>query len=90
MRTTATVVGLGQRMTGVSKKNQKNFDFQSVSLNFPDKYTTGFKAQTALVNGDDIDALGGLAIYDELDIVYHTGQNGGFYLDAIISKQSPQ
>ena len=84
MRATIRVCGLGQRRSGVSSKTNKPFDFQSVSFTYDDAYTTGEAAATALVNGPDIDSLGGLKIGQEYDAVYHT-YNGKVIIDALLA-----
>ena len=83
MRTPAEIVGLGNRRAGVSKAG-KAYDFQSVSFVYSDGYTTGVAAATALINGPELDAVGGLSIGDVADMVYHT-YNGKLIVDAIVS-----
>ncbi len=84
MRNTIQIVGLGDRMKGTSKKTGKDYDFQSVSFLYPDKFTTGMKAATAAINGAELDAIGGLSIGMEYDAVYHTGPGNAIYIDAIL------
>ena len=50
-RTKMKIVGLGNRMQGVSKKNGKPYDFQPISFVYKDQYTTGYKAATSNVPG---------------------------------------
>lgn len=38
-RTKMKIVGLGNRMQGVSKKNGKPYDFQPISFVYKDQYT---------------------------------------------------
>ena len=40
-RTKMKIVGLGNRMQGVSKKNGKPYDFQPISFVYKDQYTNG-------------------------------------------------
>lgn len=82
-RTKMTIVGLGNRMQGVSKKNGKPYDFQPISFVYEDPYTTGFKAATANVDGGMLDAIGGVKIQEEHEIFYH-GYNGSVTIDGIL------
>lgn len=75
MRSNITIVGLGQRRTGYSEKTQSNYDFQPVSFTYDDKYTTGQKAATANISGEEIDAVGGLKIGQEYEAVWHSIKN---------------
>ena len=85
MRTTITVCGVGQRKTGVSPKNNQPYDFQQVSFTYPDKWTTGEAAATSLVNGSDIDAVGGqIMVGMQYDAVYHT-YGGKVIIDALLA-----
>lgn len=83
MRTTIKIVGLGNRLTGTSKKTNKPYDFQPVSFLYDDPYTTGFKAATANISGDMIDPLGGLHLDEEREIFYHT-YNNSVVVDGIL------
>lgn len=83
MRTQAKVIGIGQRMKGVSKKTNKPYDFQTICFACPDAYMQGVKAFTANVSGTDIDAIGGINLNQMCDIVYHTYQNNS-YIDALL------
>lgn len=85
MRANITVVGLGKRMKGVSPKTGNAYDFQSVSFLFDDKWTTGRRAATCMVQGVDIDAVGGQLMIDaDYDVVYHTIKDA-VYIDAVLS-----
>ena len=84
MRSNITVVGLGQRKTGYSEKTQSNYDFQPVSFTYDDKYTTGQKAATANISGEEIDALGGLKIGQVYDVVWHPFKNS-VIIDALLA-----
>ena len=85
MRATITVCGVGQRKTGVSTKTNKPYDFQAVSFTYPDQYTTGEAAATALINGPDIDSIGGqIMIGMQYDVVYHTF-GGKVIIDALLA-----
>lgn len=82
-RTKMKIVGLGNRMQGVSKKNGKPYDFLPVSFIYPDQYTDGFKAATSNVSGDMIDALGGVKVNEEREIFFHS-YNGSVVVDGIL------
>lgn len=84
MRANITVVGLGKRMTGTSKKNNKPYDFQAVSFLFDDQFTTGQKAATANFSGSDVDAVGGMNIGQEYDVVMHFYNNQPI-IDALLA-----
>lgn len=82
-RTKMKIVGLGNRMQGVSKKNGKPYDFQPISFVYSDPYTTGFKAVTSNVPGDMVDAIGGVKVDEEKEIFYHS-YNGSVVIDGIL------
>lgn len=82
-RTKMKIVGLGNRMQGVSKKNGKPYDFQPISFVYKDQYTTGNKAATSNVPGDMIDAIGGVKVDEEREIFFH-GYNGTVTVDGIL------
>lgn len=84
MRANITVVGLGQRRTGVSKNTNKPYDFQPVSFLYDDQYTTGQKAATANFAGSDVDAVGGMNIGQEYDVVFHFYNNQPI-IDALLA-----
>ena len=56
MRTKIKVVGIGNRMSGVSKKNGKAYDFLPVSFVYQDPNFNGFRAATATIGGPMLDA----------------------------------
>lgn len=82
-RTKMKIVGLGNRMQGVSKKNGKPYDFQPISFVYKDQYTIGYKAATSNVPGDMIDAIGGVKVDEEREIFFH-GYNGTVTVDGIL------
>ena len=84
MRAYITIVGLGQRKSGVSQKTNKPYDFQPVSFVYDDAYTTGQKAATANIPGPDIDSLGGLKIGQAYDAVFHN-YNYTVVVDALLA-----
>ncbi|MDY3772663.1 MAG: hypothetical protein SO002_06560 [Candidatus Faecousia sp.] len=83
MRTKIKVVGIGQRMSGTSKKNGKPYDFLPVSFVYPDQYMNGLKAATANISGDMVDAIGGLKLEDQKEIFFHSF-NGSVIVDGIL------
>lgn len=83
MRTKIKVVGIGQRMSGTSKKNGKPYDFLPVSFVYPDQYMNGLKAATANISGDMVDVIGGLKLEDQKEIFFHSF-NGTVIVDGIL------
>lgn len=83
MRTKIKVVGIGQRMSGTSKKNGKPYDFLPVSFVYPDQYMNGLKAATCNISGDMVDAIGGLKLDDQKEIFFHSF-NGSVIVDGIL------
>ena len=83
MRTKIKVVGIGQRMSGTSKKNGKPYDFLPVSFVYPDQYMNGLKAAAANISGDMVDAIGGLKLEDQKEIFFHSF-NGSVIVDGIL------
>ena len=75
MRTNIKIVGLGKRMKGKSSKTGNDYDFQSVSFVYPDKFTTGVKAATCNMQGEGIDAIGGLTVNEEREAFVETYNN---------------
>lgn len=83
-RTTIKVTGVQERRSGISDKTKKPYDFQSVSFVYDEPHTAGQAAATALINGPDIDAIGGqIVIGQEYDVVYHT-YGGKVLVDCLI------
>lgn len=75
MRTKIKVVGIGNRMSGVSKKNGKAYDFLPVSFVYQDPNFNGFRAATANIDGSMLDAAGMVKVDDQREIFYHTWNN---------------
>ncbi len=75
MRTKIKVVGIGNRMSGVSKKNGKAYDFLPVSFVYEDQNFQGFRAATANIDGPMLDAAGMVKVDDQREIFYHTWNN---------------
>lgn len=75
MRTKIKVVGIGNRMSGVSKKNGKAYDFLPVSFVYQDPNFNGFRAATANIDGPMLDAVGMVKVDDQREIFYHTWNN---------------
>lgn len=85
IRTPIEIVGLGNRMTGTSKKTNKPYDFQSVSFMYADKYTTGMAAGTTTLDGSTLDAIpGGIQIGNTYDAIVETGKNNFVKIHAIL------
>lgn len=85
MRTVANVVGVGQRKQGVSKNSGKAYDFQTVAITYCEGRIAGEAAASPLMNGADLDAIGGVRVGDHLDIVAHE-YNGKLVIDAVLAK----
>ncbi len=84
MRTTIKIVGLGTRMTGTSKKNNKPYDFIPVSFVYKDtKRMEGYCAATSNISGDMVDAIGGIQLNEEREVFYHT-YNNAVVIDGIL------
>lgn len=84
MKGKVKIVGLGRRMAGVSIKNGRNYDFIPVAFVFEDQYFDGFRAATSNVDGSMIDAVGGVKVGSEVEMVYHYANNA-IYIDDIRS-----
>ena len=50
MKKEITIVGVGQRMSGTSKKTGKPYDFTEISFTYEDEQTEGVKACCSLVD----------------------------------------
>lgn len=84
MRNQAKIIGLGKRMKGISSKNNKPYDFQTVVFACPDRFIEqGVGAFTVTVRGEDIDSIGGIKLNQMVDIVYHS-HNNAYYVDALL------
>lgn len=83
MRAKMKIVGLGERKSGVSPKNNKPYDFIPVSFVYPDKLTEGVKAATANVGYDMVEAVGGIELNQEREMFYHT-YNNNIVIDGIL------
>lgn len=81
MRTNIKITGIGPRVSGTSKKNNKPYDFTPISIVFPDGRTAGFRAETVNVNTADLPAS--LALDAEFDAVMHYANNQ-LYIDAFL------
>lgn len=81
MRTNIKVCGIGQRMSGTSKKTNNNYDFTPISIIFPDGRTAGYRAETVNVNTNELPA--NLAVNSEHDCVVHYANNR-LYIDAFL------
>ena len=83
MRAKIKVVGLGQRMSGTSKKNGKHYDFLPISFVYTDDFFAGLRAATANVDGPTVDAAGVPKIEEEREIFFHM-YNGQVIVDGIL------
>ena len=70
MRTKAKIVGIGNRRSGVSTKNNKAYDFTPISFIYEESGVNGFAANTANVDQSVLSAVPGLNVNAEVDIIY--------------------
>ena len=70
MRAKAKIVGIGNRKSGISTKNNKAYDFTPVSFVYEDQNVNGFAAGTANVDQSVLAALPGLSLNAEVDIIF--------------------
>ncbi len=82
MRTTAKIVGIGLRKSGLSKKTNKPYDFIPVSIVYPNKDTEGLCAATCNVDSDMF-AKCKVELNQEREIFYH-GFTGNITIDGIL------
>lgn len=82
MRKMCTVVGVGQRKAGLSKKSGQKYDFTEIAISYLMDGFVGEKCETvafdAAVIGDRVIGPG-----DTLDLVFHQA-NFKTYIDAIL------
>lgn len=84
-RTHIEIVGLGDRMKGISKNGGKPYDFQTVAFLYPSKYIAGMAAGTSTVQGEQLDALSEpLRVGVTYDAFIETGKGGYVKLVGII------
>ena len=82
MRVRAKIVGIGERRSGVSKKNRP-YDFTPFHLIYPDKSTEGFAAASANVDQSILDPIPMPKLNDEVEIFCHF-YNGSLLIDGIL------
>lgn len=82
MRIKATVVGIGERKSGVSKKG-RNYDFTPFHLVYPDKNTEGHAAAVSNVDQSILDHIPMPVIGQEIDVFCHF-YNGNMTVDGIL------
>ena len=70
MRAKAKIVGIGNRLAGISTKNNKAYDFTPISFVYEDSGVNGFAANTANVDQSILSAVPALSVNDEVDIIY--------------------
>lgn len=83
MRAKAKIVGMGARVSGVSKKNGRPYDFTPFHLVYQDKNVEGFAAARTLVDQSILDPIPLPKVNEEVEIVYHFN-NGSLTVDAIL------
>lgn len=54
MRTTITIVGVGQRKSGISKKNNRAYDMTEFSIEYEHQMFNGVKAETVAIPAETI------------------------------------
>ena len=82
MRTTAKVVGIGERKSGTSKKG-RNYDFTPFHLIYADKNTEGYAAASTTVDQSILEAIPMPKVNDEIEIFCHF-YNGSMTIDGIL------
>lgn len=82
MRTTAKVVGIGERKSGTSKKG-RNYDFTPLHLIYADKNTEGYAVACTNVDQSILDAIPRPKVNDEIEIFCHF-YNGSMTVDGIL------
>ena len=82
MRTNITIVGVGNRTAGISRKTNQAYDFTPIAFTFSDGRIAGERACTVNVSAD---VLGNIQpkVGDTYDAVLHQS-NFQIYLDAIL------
>lgn len=82
MRKLVTVVGVGTRKSGLSKKTGAKYDFTEIAIAYPADGFTGEKCETVAFDSALI-ADRVIAPGDILDLVFHQA-NFKTYIDAIL------
>lgn len=82
MRKDVTVLGIGQRKSGISKKGGKKYDFTEVAIGYEVDGFAGMKCETIAFDTPMI-AEKNVAVGDVLDLVFHQA-NFKTYVDAIL------
>lgn len=82
MRKQVQVLGVGSRMSGVSKKSGKPFDFTEVAISYECQGFTGCKCETVAIESDMLNGRS-VAPGDTLDLIFHQA-NFKTYVDAVL------
>ena len=82
MRKNVKILGIGQPVSGTSKKGYA-YAFTPVSFAYTEDQFQGFKAETVNIDSSMILDHGGIKVNDQLDIVFHY-QNYRPVVDAIL------
>lgn len=82
MRKDVTVLGIGQRKAGISKKGGKKYDFTEVAIGYEADGFAGMKCETIAFDTAMI-AEKNLTVGEVLDLVFHQA-NFKTYVDAIL------
>ena len=82
MRKNVTVIGIGQRKAGISKKGGKKYDFTEIAIGYETEGFSGMKCETIAFDTAII-ADKNITVGDVLDLVFHQA-NFKTYVDAIL------
>lgn len=82
MRKTVQIMGIGQRKSGISKRNGKPYDFTDISIGYDSPDFLGYRCEVVAV---DAAVIGNrvLSPGDSVDIVFHQ-YNFRTIVDAIL------
>lgn len=82
MRKNVTVIGVGQRKAGISKKGGRKYDFTEIAIGYEVDGFSGMKCETVAFDTAIIGEKN-IAPGDVLDLVFHQ-TNFKTYVDAIL------
>lgn len=82
MRKDVTVLGIGQRKAGISKKSGKKYDFTDVAIGYDSDGFIGMKCETLAFDTEMFQEKN-VSVGDVLDLVFHQF-NSKTYVDAIL------
>ncbi len=83
MRKFITIVGVGDRRSGVSAKTNKSYDFTPVYFTYEDQFVSGVKAAMTNVSQDCMCNYTP-RVGDSIEVVMHTELSGKVYIDAVL------